>query len=144
MHENDFVFPGPGTRGRIVDTRKFLPKTRDLSRVRFTYHDLRRTFITIAESLDIPRYALKRLVNRKMGGVVTAGYIVPDVERLREPMQRTTACILQHCLPSKELRSAIDCNMHPVKASLQLIANRKINILRDRTRKDFDMSIYMK
>ncbi len=36
------------------------------SGVHFTVHDLRRTFITIAESLDISAYALKRLMNHKM------------------------------------------------------------------------------
>ena len=53
----------------------------------FTIHDLRRTFITIAESLDISAYAVKRLVNHKMTNDVTAGYIVSDVERLRNPME---------------------------------------------------------
>lgn len=57
------------------------------SGVKFTLHDLRRTFITIAESLEIPAYALKRLLNHKMNHDVTAGYIVMDVERLRMPMQ---------------------------------------------------------
>jgi hypothetical protein len=54
----------------------------------FTIHDLRRTFITIAESLDISAYAVKRLVNHKMNSDVTAGYIMNDVERLRKPMQQ--------------------------------------------------------
>ncbi|USQ15139.1 integrase [Legionella lytica] len=57
------------------------------SGVRFTVHDLRRTFITIAESLDISAYALKRLMTHKMSNDVTAGYIITDVERLRKPMQ---------------------------------------------------------
>lgn len=57
-------------------------------------HDLRRTFITIAESLDIPAYALKRLLNHKMNGDVTAGYIMLDVERLRNPMQMIADHIL--------------------------------------------------
>ena len=48
------------------------------------------TFITIAESLDIPGYALKRLMNHKDPNDVTAGYIISDVERLREPMQSIT------------------------------------------------------
>lgn len=61
----------------------------------FTLHDLRRPFITIAESLDIPSYALKRLVNHKMANDVTAGYIVAGVERLRQPMQNITDYILK-------------------------------------------------
>lgn len=65
------------------------------SGVHFTVHDLRRTFITIAESLDIPAYALKRLMNHKMSNDVTAGYIIVDVERLRKPMQLITDYILK-------------------------------------------------
>ncbi|CDZ77228.1 hypothetical protein BN59_03649 [Legionella massiliensis] len=63
-------------------------KVVELSGVSFTVHDLRRTFATTAESLDLPAYALKRLLNHKMTNDVTAGYIMRDVERLRTPMQR--------------------------------------------------------
>ena len=69
--------------------------------IHFTVHDLRRTFITIAESLDIPAYALKRLMNHKMSNDVTAGYIVADVERLRKPMQLITDYILK-CMELRE------------------------------------------
>lgn len=65
-----------------------------LSGVAFTLHDLRRTFSTIAESLDLSHYALKRLLNHRMTGDVTAGYIGKNVERLRDPMQRITDYIL--------------------------------------------------
>ena len=65
------------------------------SGVSFCIHDLRRTFATIAESLDIPAYALKRLLNHANGADVTAGYIVANVERLREPMQKITDYILK-------------------------------------------------
>jgi len=58
--------------------------------VTFTLHDLRRTFITAAERLDIPAYALKRLMNHKDPNDVTDGYIIFDVERLRVPMQKIT------------------------------------------------------
>lgn len=56
----------------------------------FMLHDLRRTFITIAKSLDISAYAVKCLVNHKMNHDVTAGYLATDVERLRKPMQQIT------------------------------------------------------
>jgi integrase len=65
------------------------------SEVSFTLHDLRRTFITVAEGLDISAYALKRLLNHKMNHDVTAGYIVMDVERLREPMQMISKHLLK-------------------------------------------------
>jgi integrase len=65
------------------------------SGVSFCIHDLRRTFATIAESLDIPGYALKRLLNHASGADVTAGYIVATPERLREPMQKITDYVLK-------------------------------------------------
>ena len=86
----EFVFPGDGKSGHLVEPRKQRLKAAAASGVPFTLHDLRRTFTTVAESLDIPAYALKRLLNHKMAADVTAGYIVADVERLREPMQKIT------------------------------------------------------
>jgi integrase len=93
--EGEFVFPGTGPRGHIVEPKKLVAKVRTASGVSFTLQDLRRTFISIAESLDIPAYALKRLLNHKMSNDVTAGYIVTDVERLRAPMQKVTDFILR-------------------------------------------------
>lgn len=92
---NDYVFPGTGAAGHIIEPRKLMAHVTKASGVHFTVHDLRRTFITIAESLDIPAYALKRLMNHKMNNDVTAGYIVADVERLRKPMQLITNYILK-------------------------------------------------
>lgn len=88
MKTNKYVFPGSGTGGYIVEPRKQMAKVTNISGVQFTVHDLRRTFITIAESIDISAYALKRLMNHKMSGDVTAGYIMTDVERLRKPVQQ--------------------------------------------------------
>jgi integrase len=65
------------------------------SGVAFTIHDLRRTFITTAESLDISAYALKRLLNHKMNNDITTGYIINDVERLRAPMDKITDFMLK-------------------------------------------------
>ncbi|MGQ3888609.1 tyrosine-type recombinase/integrase [Legionella sp. CNM-1927-20] len=92
---NNYVFPGAGAAGHIIEPRRQMTKVTELTGIQFTVHDLRRTFITIAESLDIPAYALKRLLNHKMTSDVTAGYIIADVERLRKPMQLITDYILK-------------------------------------------------
>jgi integrase len=97
---SDYVFPGNGKKGYIIEPRKVMEKVINTSGVSFTLHDLRRTFITVAESLDIPAYALKRLLNHKMNHDVTAGYIVMDVERLRGPMQQITDYLLK-CMGAK-------------------------------------------
>lgn len=90
-----YVFPGEGPRGYLVEPKAQMAKVSKASGVAFTLHDLRRTFATIAESLDIPAYALKRLLNHKTGSDVTAGYVIVDVERLRRPMQQITDFILK-------------------------------------------------
>lgn len=87
---NDYVFSACYGEGNLTTPTKAIYRVRELTGLDFTLHDLRRTFITIAESLDLSPYAVKRLVNHSMGNDVTAGYIVWDVERIREPMQNIT------------------------------------------------------
>lgn len=93
--DSPYVFPGEGPRGYLVEPKAQIAKVTAASGIAFTLHDLRRTFATIAESLDIPAYALKRLLNHALSSDVTAGYIVADVERLRKPMQQVTDFILK-------------------------------------------------
>tara|TARA_R110002110_G_scaffold14698_1_gene67582 strand:- start:4742 stop:5941 length:1200 start_codon:yes stop_codon:yes gene_type:complete len=85
--ESAWVFPSPRNDGPLKEPRHAVEQVTKISGIKFTLHDLRRTFITIAESLDISAYAMKRLVNHRMPNDVTAGYIISDVERLRTPME---------------------------------------------------------
>lgn len=90
----DFVFSdGNGTR--LTNFRYALQRVEHRSGVKATCHDLRRTFATAAESLDIPAYAVKALLNHKTTGDVTAGYIQMTPERLRAPMQKITDYFLK-------------------------------------------------
>ena len=90
-----YVFHGSGKDGRLNDPRRLIGDIRKNSEVGFTVHDLRRTFMTLAESLDVSAYSLKRLVNHSPGSDVTAGYIRMDVERLRKPTQEITDYIFK-------------------------------------------------
>jgi integrase len=92
---NGYVFPGRDGQGYLIEPKRQIQKVIDQSNVSFTIHDLRRTFITVADSLEISAYAIKRLVNHKMKDDVTAGYIISDIERLRGPMQRITDSLLE-------------------------------------------------
>ena len=90
---SEYVFAD--VKGRVISNfRHAIAAIKQASGIDFCIHDLRRTFATVAESLDIPAYALKRLLNHADGGDVTAGYIVANVERLREPMQKITDFVL--------------------------------------------------
>lgn len=83
------------SKGRVISNFRYAIATvKESTGIDFCIHDLRRTFATVAESLDIPAYALKRLLNHADGSDVTAGYIVANVERLREPMQKITDFVL--------------------------------------------------
>ena len=93
---NPYVFPGKTGHGYLIEPKRQIRKVIETSGVPFTAHDLRRTFITAAESLDISAYAIKRLVNHKVTNDVTEGYIGWDVDRLRNPMQRITDLLLKH------------------------------------------------
>ena len=86
LNEFPYVFPDISNISYIKEPKSFIKKVSEASEIQFSTHDLRRTFITIAESLDIPYYALKRLLNHSQANDVTAGYIIDDVERLRQPM----------------------------------------------------------
>ena len=100
---SEYVFDGSGKDGHIIEQRKQMAKVIQATGINFTVHDLRRTFITIAESLDIPVYALKRLLNHKMNNDVTAGYVIMDVECLRKPMQIISDFLLQNMQGTENL-----------------------------------------
>jgi len=83
--KSEWLFPGRG--GHLVQICHVTEELKKRSGIKFSPHDLRRTFLTTAEKLDLPYYVLKRLANHSGSRDVTFGYIIPDVERLRKPMQ---------------------------------------------------------
>lgn len=92
--KSPFVFPGRGKAGYLAEIKKGIDAVRKASGVEFSCHDLRRSFISIAESLDISKYALSALLNHKCTDI-TGSYIIQNEERLREPMQKITNRILE-------------------------------------------------
>ncbi len=124
--ENDFVFPGPGKTGHLIETRKQIGHVEretlkiingcaddaELAKMQkehpdkvkpglsFMPHDMRRTFATIAENL-VSYTELKRLLNHSSEGDVTQGYLIISTEKLREPMQRITDAIVKAVMPKQ-------------------------------------------
>jgi integrase len=113
VRENEFVFPGVGKTGHLAEPRKqierieletqmsingigtgkewkqFLedtPPHKIRPGIKFCNHDLRRTFSSIAEAL-VSYSQMKMLLNHSTKADVTAGYIVIDLEKLRQPSQ---------------------------------------------------------
>jgi integrase len=104
--ENEYVFPGKHPAPHLSNPDNYKRDIIAASGVTFCPHDLRRTFITVAESLDIGHYTLKALLNHSMGvekdgdsrsmaNDTTGGYIILNAERLREPTQRVVDRIIE-------------------------------------------------
>jgi integrase len=88
LGNDTYVFPANSKSGHLAEPKFALNQIAKISGIRISVHDLRRTFITVAESCDISPLALKMLVNHAVGGDVTSGYVIMTTERLREPAQK--------------------------------------------------------
>jgi integrase len=86
--DGPFVFGADSKSGHLEEPKFPLQRVAAAIGVAVSAHDLRRTFITVAEGTDISGIALKALVNHSLGKDVTSGYIQMTVDRLREPAQR--------------------------------------------------------
>lgn len=109
-NNSEYIFQGSGSTGHLAEPKRVIKRASEHSGIAFTLHDLRRTFLTVAESIGIREYALKRLVNHVSKTDVTEGYIISDIERLREPMQAITDRILSLAIPEQTN------NVVPIKA----------------------------
>lgn len=105
-----YVFPCDSESGHIVEPKTAMSRVVELSGIKFTLHDLRRTFITTAERLDIPAYSLKRLLNHRMKNDITSGYIITDPERLRRPMQIITTSLIKLLEGELSNENVVDIN----------------------------------
>lgn len=92
-----WVFPAASRSGHIEEPKFFFNQIGEDCGLFVSPHDLRRTFITVAESCDISPSALKALVNHSLGGDITEGYMQMEAERLREPAQRVAEKLKKLC-----------------------------------------------
>jgi integrase len=85
----DYVFSAENTFGQVRTPWKVVQKLKTLSRIDCDFHDLRRTFATTAEHLDVGTYKLKRLMNHRTNrNDVTAGYVILTAETLRSTAEK--------------------------------------------------------
>jgi integrase len=81
-----YVFGADNSFGQVREPKKVINKIKAHCQSACSFHDLRRTFATTAENLDIGTYKLKRLLNHASGrDDVTAGYVILTAETLRKP-----------------------------------------------------------
>jgi integrase len=95
--DGPFVFSADSASGHIEEPAYPLEQVAASTGIRVSAHDLRRTFVTVAESADISPLALSALVNHSLGRDVTSGYVVMTAERLREPAQRVADRLKRLC-----------------------------------------------
>ncbi len=86
---SEFVFAAENEYGQVREPKKVVAKVKSLSDTHCDFHDLRRTFATTAEHLDVGSYKLKRLMNHSTGrDDVTAGYTILTAETLRQSAEK--------------------------------------------------------
>jgi integrase len=92
-----WCFPGPGKTGHLSGADWPLRLVEKETGIKVAAHDLRRSFLTVAESCEISPLALKALANHATGNDVTAGYVQLSSERLREAAQRVADKMKELC-----------------------------------------------
>jgi len=96
-NDGGWVFGANSESGHIEEPKFAFEEIAEATGIRVSPHDLRRTFVTVAESSDISGLALKALVAHAIGDDVTEGYVQMTVERLREPAQRVCDKMMELC-----------------------------------------------
>lgn len=94
QHENDFVFPGTGKTGHLVEVHRQLKAIEVKTGIKIGLHDLRRTFASIAES-ETSYIAVKTLLNHAISSDVTQGYIQVPMADLRKAVEKISHRILK-------------------------------------------------
>jgi len=83
-----WVFAGIKLDKPMAIPDKPIKKVIKASGVKFSPHDCRRTFTTIAEAVNLPMSMIKRLINHVTTNDVTGGYIVTEEETLRRAINK--------------------------------------------------------
>lgn len=91
-----FVFPAATRLGRVDNVSKAVATISERIGLRFTPHDLRRTFATIAGVyLGFDESRVKRLLNHKPQGVTAKHYVARQTEALRRDLLAVEDYILK-------------------------------------------------
>lgn len=99
---SEWVFPGSGLTGHLVDPRDAMKIVAKQSGVLnsekkpVTLHDLRRTFSTVANKLDISTYTVKKLLNHKENkrDVTQSHYVQVTQDQMQAAMEKITDYLL--------------------------------------------------
>ena len=90
------MFFANSTSGHIEEPKSFFDDIAAASGVKVSPHDLRRTFLTVGEAIDVRPMVLAALVNHKLPGVQPR-YIQLRIEDLRKPAQQIADRLKELC-----------------------------------------------
>jgi len=107
-----YVFPATNNQTHIKDRRHVRHKIAETTGISFTFHDLRRTFTSIANRCGIGMYTVKALINHSYqdDSDITADYTQIDAKDLRDAMNK----IENHIL-SEEIKNMILAREYSVR-----------------------------
>lgn len=97
LHEetgsNIWVFPNTDGGNPMWTPKKHINRIINLIDVKFSSHDLRRTFATLAEACGLPTTLIKRMLDHVTDGDVTGGYIITEHDTLRRAFNQVSKLI---------------------------------------------------
>jgi len=93
--ENIYVFPSHIKGKPIGEPKSAINKVTDRTGIAFSTHDLRRTYLSIAQSIEAPYAVSKILANHKRGSDITESYMTISPEQLRNYQEKITARLLE-------------------------------------------------
>lgn len=95
-HRAPWLFPGADHRSAMSEHGMREQRHTSIKGLGFSYtrHDLRRTFITLADEVGLSEKMVKRLSGHKTSSDVTEGYIIRSDSTLRRATEQVTAAIL--------------------------------------------------
>ncbi|EGG93722.1 Phage like integrase [gamma proteobacterium IMCC1989] len=95
--KGEYLFTGQDSEKPFNSFKRPLEHLQKEVGLNFSTHDLRRTFATVAESLDISTYTIKKLINHKINDAldVTAGYVIVDLDRMRKATEKISSELLK-------------------------------------------------
>jgi integrase len=95
--DGPFVFPGQGKSGVSQSFSFAMAQVKAASGLVLSPHDLRRSYISVAQNCEISAVALKLLVSHSVGNDVTSGYVVLSDADLRRAAQKVADRLMRLC-----------------------------------------------
>ncbi|MBW4057261.1 MAG: integrase family protein [Proteobacteria bacterium] len=98
-YENEYVFPGTGKSGHIVEPKRAIEFIKAQTGIVFSCHDLRRTLTSLCMDLLIHPFIMDALINHVSTGKkdITRDYAIITVERMKQPAQMISDRTMELC-----------------------------------------------